>query len=115
MQKDLSINDMLSLSNELHEQHKHKWGKKTPESNTAWLLWLVGEIGEVIDIIKKKGPKKIMHEQKTRAHTLEEITDCYMYLADILNRYEFTAEEFSKTYHKKINKNLKRKSYRNLK
>lgn len=105
---NITIKEMLDLSDELYEKHKQEWAKKTPESNIKWLCWLVAEIGEVIDIVKKKGPDKIMDDPETRKHTLEEITDCYMYLADILNRYQFSAEDFSKAYFEKMDYNLKR-------
>ncbi|MFH1601714.1 MAG: hypothetical protein ABIB61_02030 [Candidatus Shapirobacteria bacterium] len=36
------------------------------------------------------------------------ILERYMYLADILNRYQYTAEEFGNAYLKKMNHNLKR-------
>ena len=101
--KNVAINDMLDLSNKLYKLHEHEWMKKTPESNIFYLAWLVGEVGEVIDIVKKKGPKKIMNDKKTRAEMLEEIVDCYFYLADIINRYEFTPEEFSEMYLNKMN------------
>ncbi len=111
--KNISISDMLSLSKRLYGKHKHEWRKMTPENNIYWIAWLIGEIGEVIDIIKKQGTQKIMKDQKTRKQTLREITDCYMYLADILNRYKFTGEEFSDAYFQKMKYNLKRDYKRN--
>ena len=62
----------------------------------------------MIDIVKKKGADKIMEDPDIRHEMLEEITDCYRYLADILNRYQYTPEEFSKVYKKKMNHNMKR-------
>lgn len=106
-ENNITIQEMLDLSEQLWEQHKDTW-PHTPESNISWLAWLVGEVAEVIEIVKKKGPEKIMNDPQTREDTLEEITDCYMYLADIINRYEFTAEEFSEAYMKKMNHNLGR-------
>jgi len=106
--ENITIEEMMELSDELFEKHKDEWRAKTPDSNIYWLAWLVGEIGEVIDIIKKQGPEKIMKDEKIRQKTLEEITDCYMYLADILNRYQFKGEEFSKAYFDKMKHNLKR-------
>lgn len=105
---ELSIKEMLDSSNQLFELNKDKWAERTPESNIYWVAWLVGEVGEVIDIIKKKGVDKIMNHTETRQEMLEEISDCYMYLADILNRYEFSATEFSEAYRKKMNHNLTR-------
>jgi NTP pyrophosphatase (non-canonical NTP hydrolase) len=106
--KYISIKDMMNLSNKLYDINKDKWTPKTPESNIYWISWLVGEIGEVIDIVKKKGSDKIMNDENVRLEMLEELTDCYMYLADILNRYQYTPDEFSKVYKKKMNHNLKR-------
>ena len=108
MKKNVSIEEMLGLSKKLYAKHAKEWGPATPESNIYWLGWLVGEVGEVFDIVKKKGVKKIMNDPSTRAEMIEEITDCYMYLADILNRYQFTAKDFSKAYLAKMNHNLVR-------
>ena len=107
MKTIITIKEMMELSEQLHKKHEDYWDN-SPESNINWVCWLVGEIGEVIDIIKKKGTDKIMNDESTRLEMLKEIADCYMYLADILNRYKFTAEEFSNVYRDKMNYNLKR-------
>ena len=107
MKTTITINEMMELSEQLYKKYEDYWDN-SPESNINWVCWLVGEIGEMIDIIKKKGADKIMNDKSTRLEMLKEIADCYMYLADILNRYEFTAEEFSKVYRDKMNYNLKR-------
>lgn len=49
-----------------------------------------------------------MEDKDVRHEMLEEITDCYMYLADILNRYQYTPDEFSKVYKEKMNYNMNR-------
>ena len=103
----ITISEMLEQSKLLYKKHENYW-EHTPESNIYWVSWLVGEIGEMIDIIKKKGADKIMKDKSTRLEMLKEIADCYMYLADILNRYEFTAEEFSKVYREKMSYNFSR-------
>ncbi len=103
----ISISEMMEFSKKLYKKHENYW-EHTPESNIYWVSWLVGEIGEMIDIIKKKGADKIMNDKTTRLEMLKEIADCYMYLADILNRYEFTDKEFSKVYREKMNYNFSR-------
>ena len=107
MRKNITIKEMLDLSDKLHDKYKDCWDN-SPESNINWVCWLVGEVGEVIDIIKKKGADKIMNDETIRREMLLEITDCYMYLADIINRYKFTAEEFSEAYNEKMDYNLGR-------
>lgn len=51
----LSVADMQNLQQELHDAYLDDWGPLEPETAPACLLWTVGELGEVIDIIKKRG------------------------------------------------------------
>lgn len=41
------------MQRKLQEKYKDKWEAIGPETNK--LLWMIGEIGEVIDIVKKNG------------------------------------------------------------
>lgn len=106
--QNISIENMLQYSKELYEKHKKDWGEATPESNVFLITWLIAEIGEVIDIVKKKGAERIMSDKHTRKEFLTEVADCYIYLADMLNRYGISAKEFSQAYVAKVDYNLKR-------
>ncbi|MBP6866426.1 MAG: nucleotide pyrophosphohydrolase [Candidatus Pacebacteria bacterium] len=108
MEKNISVDKMLSLSKELYEKNKDKWPAMDPETGLAWVAYLVAEVGEVIDIIKKKKTEQIVSNPEVRLEMLEEIADCYMYLADILNSFHFTSEEFSLVYQEKMEKNMQR-------
>jgi hypothetical protein len=55
-----------------------------------------------------------MKDKQTREDILEELADCYMFLADILNRYKFSHKDFSKAYFRKMKYNLNR-DFRNSK
>ena len=50
---NFSINEMQSMQKELQDKYKEKWERICPETGKI-VLWMIGEIGEVIDIIKKK-------------------------------------------------------------
>lgn len=50
---DFSVNEMLAMQKRLQEQYKGRWEEISPETGKNKLLWMVGEIGEVIDIVKK--------------------------------------------------------------
>ena len=50
---DFTINEMLEMQRELQEKYKDKWEPICPQTGQNKLLWMIGEIGEVIDIIKK--------------------------------------------------------------
>lgn len=44
---------MKEMQRTLQEKYKDKWEGISPEVGKNKLLWMVGEIGEVIDIVKK--------------------------------------------------------------
>ena len=72
------------------------------------LLWLHGELGEVSEIIKKKGASKIMSDPEVRAHFVEEMCDVLMYYNDVLICYDITPEELEKAYRQKHEFNMNR-------
>lgn len=105
--KELTIEDTLCGSKKQHDFYKGKWKPLKKPNGVYKALWLVGELGEVIDIIKKKGPDAINGDKETRSEFVKEIVDCYMYIADVLNCYGITADEIGEEYFNKLNYNLK--------
>jgi NTP pyrophosphatase (non-canonical NTP hydrolase) len=79
-----------------------------PEYGKTFILYMIEEIGEVIAIIKKKEQDEIMRDPAIRERFVEELGDVIMYFADVLNRYEISAEEFSTACHKKFQSNMRR-------
>ena len=69
---------------------------------------MIGEIGEVIDIIKKHGAEKANRDEVLRGNLVEELADVLMYYNDVLLCYGITAEELKETYIRKFEKNMKR-------
>ena len=69
---------------------------------------MIGEIGEVIDIVKKNGADKAVSDPELRKDLVEEMTDVLMYYNDVLLCYGITADELKQAYVKKFEKNLKR-------
>lgn len=115
---DLSISQMMDLSYKLWEKHKDTWSPMKPEYGRNFILYMIEEIGEVIAIIKKKGEEQIMHNPQVRERFTEELGDVLMYFMDVLNRFNISSEEFSKTYMKKFQENINRnyeEQYKNLK
>ena len=51
---DFGVNEMQKMQKELQEKYKDKWEPIDAETGKNKLLWMIGEIGEVIDIVKKK-------------------------------------------------------------
>jgi len=105
---DFSISDMLSMQQALQEKYKDKWETISPEAGKHKLLWMIGEIGEVIDIIKKNGDIRSIEDNDLRKHLIEEMADILMYYNDVLLCYGISDEELKEAYTTKFEKNLKR-------
>ncbi len=105
---DFGINEMLEMQKALQEKYKDKWEGISPEIGKNKLLWMVGEIGEVIDVIKKNGDREACEEGAERSHLVEELADVLMYYNDVLLCYGITAEELKAAYTEKFHKNMKR-------
>ena len=105
---DFSINEMLSMQEQLQEKYKDKWEAISPEAGKHKLLWMIGEIGEVIDIVKKNGGAKVRENNELRKELVEEMADVLMYYNDVLLCYGITADELKQAYTQKFEKNMKR-------
>lgn len=79
---NFSINEMLSMQCELQEKYKNKWETIGPDEGKHKLLWMIGEIGEVADVL--------------------------MYNNDVLLCYGIKEDELKEAYIAKFEKNMKR-------
>ena len=84
---DFTIEDMLAIQQALQEKYKDKWEPIGPEAGKHKLLWMLGEVGEVIDIIKKNGDQKAVEDAEVRQHLVEEMADVLMYYNAVLLCY----------------------------
>ncbi|MBE6889423.1 MAG: nucleotide pyrophosphohydrolase [Ruminococcaceae bacterium] len=105
---DFSINEMISMQEQLQEKYKDKWETISPEAGKHKLLWLIGEIGEVVDIVKKNGDRNVCENEGIRRALVEEMADVLMYYNDVLLCYGINADELRQAYIGKFEKNMKR-------
>lgn len=105
---DLKISEMMEMQRQLQEVHRDDWGGLDPARGAFQLLWALGEMGELIDIIKKKGEADIMNDARTRAWFTEEFADVMMYMNDILLCFGISADEVSLAYAGKHDYNMRR-------
>lgn len=108
MMSDFTIKDMLTMQRALQEKYKDKWETICPEAGKHKLLWLLGEVGEVIDIIKKNGDQKAVEDLDLRQHLVEEMADVLMYYNDVLLCYGISEQELKEAYIAKFEKNMTR-------
>ena len=106
--KDFTINEMLDMQKRLQEKYKDKWERISPEAGKHKLLWMIGEIGEVIDIVKKNGDSKAIEDPDVRKSLVEEMADVLMYYNDVLLCYGISPEELKESYVSKFEKNMNR-------
>lgn len=97
---DFTINEMLDMQTALQEKYKDIWEGISPEVGQNKLLWMIGEIGEVIDVVKKNGFAEATQNPEHRKDLVEELADVLMYYNDILLCYGITAEELKKLIQK---------------
>lgn len=105
---DFSINEMQKMQRSLQDKYKDRWEPICPETGQNKMLWMVGEIGEVIDIVKKHGAVNALTQEELRKDLVEEMADVLMYYNDVMLCYGITADELKQAYTGKFEKNMKR-------
>ena len=106
--EDFTINEMQEMQKLLQEKYKDKWEPIEPETGKNKLLWMIGEIGEVIDIVKKNGGIKASVDVTLRQNLIEEMADVLMYYNDVILCYGISAKELKQSYQSKFERNMKR-------
>jgi len=106
--EDFGLNEMLDMQKALQDKYKDKWERISPEIGKNKLLWMIGEIGEVIDILKKHGGQTVCQDAQLRAELIEELADVLMYYNDVLLCFGISAAEFKQSYTDKFEKNMRR-------
>ena len=69
---------------------------------------MIGEIGEVIDIIKTNGSENTVSDDTLREQLIEELADVLRYYNDVLLCYGITADELKQSYTNKFRRNMTR-------
>ena len=105
---NFTISEMQEMQKQLQEKYKHIWEPIGVDTGKNKLLWMIGEVGEVIDIVKKNGGEKACTEPDIRKDLVEEMADVLMYFNDVMLCYGISEEELKKAYTEKFMKNMKR-------
>ena len=106
--EQFTVTEMLDMQKALQDKYKGQWEPICPNVGKNKLLWMIGEIGEVIDIIKKNGDEKAVKDEALRRDLVEEMADVLMYFNDVLLCYGISEEELKKSYTDKFERNMKR-------
>ncbi len=106
--EDFGFLQMQEIQKQLQEKYKDKWTPLSPQTGSNSLLWLMVELGEAADIIKKDGSGKIMEEPAVRKHFIEELSDVMMYFNDVMLCYGISTAELKEVYLEKHRRNMER-------
>lgn len=99
---------MQRLQRELQARYAGWWEPVAPEHGKNKMLWMLAELGEAIQIVKRHPVGEIMREGSTRHDFVEELADVLMYFNDILLCFDITPEEFAAVYRAKHERNMSR-------
>ncbi len=105
---EFTVAEILEMQRKLQERYRNVWSPLSPETGQNQLLWMVGEIGEVIDIVKKNGGRNAVENPDLKAHLVEEMTDVLMYYGDVMLCYGISEDELKQAYIQKFEKNMTR-------
>ena len=105
---DFGINEMQEMQKKLQDNYNGKWEPISPKIGKNKLLWMIGEIGEVIDIVKKHGDTKAISDPQLRKDLIEEMADVLMYYNDVMLCYGISADELRQAYTAKFERNMTR-------
>ncbi len=103
-----TMEEMQQMQTALQDKYKHKWEPIAPETGKNKLLWMIAEVGEVIDIVKKNGDTAACTDPALRKNLVEEMADVLMFYNDVLLCYGITPEELQQAYTHKFEKNMNR-------
>lgn len=104
----LDFQEMKQLQQTLQARYAGWWEPVDPVHGKNKILWMLAELGEAIQVVKRHPEDEIMTQGSIRHDFIEELADVMMYFNDILLCYDITPEEFEQVYRAKHDRNMTR-------
>ena len=105
---DFGMNEMQEMQKHCRKNTNKNGNPSARQQDRINCFGWLGEVGEVIDIVKKNGAADAVEKEDLRKHLVEEMADVLMYYNDVMLCYGITAEELKAAYTEKFEKNMKR-------
>ena len=102
----LDLQAMQEMQKTLQARYAGWWEPIEPRRGLNKLMWMIAEVGEAAQILKRKGAQGVMEQPDVRADFVEEMCDVLMYFNDVLMCYGITPEEFEAIYRAKHERNM---------
>lgn len=106
----MTIQDMLDMQNRLYDKCgiANRWLTYTPDHAQLHWLYMLGEAGEVVDVLKKNSLETLLQLGPARAHMVEELADTLMFFVDTMACMQVSADELAQAYKEKHERNINR-------
>ena len=104
----LDFEEMRARQQALQARYAGWWEPVDPEHGRNKILWMLAELGEAIQLVKRNPTEAFMQEGSVRHDFVEELADVLMYFNDVLLCYDVTPEEFEAVYRAKNDRNMTR-------
>ena len=104
----LDFNEMEARQRALQARYAGWWEPIDPEHGKNKILWMLAELGEAIQVLKRNSADALMENREARHHLIEEMADVLMYFNDVMLCYGITPEEFENIYRAKNERNMTR-------
>ena len=104
----LDFHDMQEMQQALQARYAGWWEPIDPEHGKNKILWLMSELGEAIQVVKRHSAQEVMTKGEVRHDLIEEMADVLMFYNDVLLCYGITPEELEVVYRAKHERNMTR-------
>lgn len=104
----LDMKDMRQMQQALQARYAGWWEPVDLEHGKNKMLWMLAELGEAIQVVKRHPVEEIAQPGVVRHDFVEEMADVLMFFNDILLCYDVTPEEFEAAYRAKHERNMTR-------
>ena len=78
-----TLEEILEMQRALQERYKHKWEPICPENGKNKMLWMIGEIGEVAEVLNKRAGRKFSEGEDLQTQLGTELADMLHYIVAI--------------------------------
>jgi len=98
------FHQMQTIKKELQESCDAKRESNCPIQGQNELLWTLGGIAEVTEIVRDNGDMRIMQDMEVRKQFVEELYEVVMYVNDMMQYYDITPQDLQEVHAEKQTK-----------
>lgn len=98
------FHQMQKIKKELQKSCDAKRESNCPQLGQNKLLWMMGEMAEVTEIVRNNGDMRIMQDTEVRKQFVEELYEVVMYVNEMMQYYDITPQDLQEVHAEKQTK-----------